>query len=151
MQRNRICEDVEVFITNAAFCRDRSSNPNIIRRTSRTGRVPTRSIILIVRPPARHAGDIRGTLNRLSYVVVRVRDLIVIANRSIGAHAFDQVDGFLAAPTDRPMTIAACGHKDRFALGCAVGVSHGKRLAPVDFGIGAAGCDICAAGCYFAG
>lgn len=63
----------------------------------------------------------------MSHVVVRVRDLKVIANRSIVAHAFDQVDGFLAAPTDRPMTIAACGHKDRFALGGAVGVSHGNR------------------------
>ena len=116
-QRNPICKGVEVIITNAVFYRDRSSNPNNIRRRSRTG-----SIVLIA---ARHAGDIRETLNRLSHVVVRVRDLIVIANHSIVAHAFDQVDGFLAAPTDRPMTIAACGHKDRFALGYAVGVSHG--------------------------
>lgn len=129
------------------------STPNVIRRTGRTSRAPTRSIILIVRPLARHTRDVRETLNWQGHIVIRVRDLIVIVDRRIVAHSFDQVDGFLMAPTDRPVTAAACGHKDRFTQGGAVGVSHRDSLAPVTgcFHVGAAGCNRRATRCHFAG
>ena len=104
-----------LLVTYTEVYRDRISCPNIIRRASWTRRAPTWSVILIVRPIAIHTGDVRRTLDRQRHVIVRVREHVVMVNCRIVADAFDQVDGFLAAPTDRPMTTAACGHEYGFA------------------------------------
>lgn len=103
-----------IFVFHAE-CPDRSSTPNIVRRASQTRRVPTRSIILIVRPLAHHASDVLGAFDRQGHTIIRVRELIVIVNRSIVAYAFDQIDRSLAAPTNGPMSTTACGYKNCFA------------------------------------
>lgn len=78
-----------------------------------------------------------------------MREHIVIVNPSVLAHALDRVDESLATPADMPVTTAAHGYEYGFASSSAVGVDNEDRLAPVvgRFAIGAAGCDICAAGC----
>ena len=65
---------------------------NVIRSASRARRVPTRSVILIVWPLSRHARDIGVTLNRLSHVIIRMRDLVIVVDCGIVAHAFDEVN-----------------------------------------------------------
>ena len=135
-------------------CISRSAlGTNIIRRASRARRVSARSIVLVVRPLAVHTGDIGGTLNRLAHIPVRVREHVVVVDRSIIADSFDEIDGLLAAPTDGPMSTAARRHKDRFSQGSAVGVGHGHCLAPVASGlaVGASGRNVLASRCHFTG
>ena len=126
---------------------------NIIRRASRARRVSAWSIVLVVWPLGVHTGNIGGTFNWLAHIPVGVCEHVVVIDCSVIADAFDEIDRFLPAPTDGPMSTAARRHKDCFSQGSAVGIGHGHCLAPVasGFGVGASSRNVLASRCHFTG
>ena len=64
-----------------------------------------------------------------------MRQDVVIVDGSVVGDAFDDVDGLLIAPTDRPCSTATRGHEDRFAHRSALFILHGYGLAPVSGGV----------------
>ena len=142
------------IVSLEAFKSSRSAlGTNIIRRASRARRVAAWSVVLVVWSLGVHTGNIGSTLNWLAHIPVCVCEHVVVIDRSIIADAFDEIDRFLAAPTDGPMSTAARRHKDCFSQGSAVGVGHGHCLAPVasGFGVGASGRNVLASRCHFTG